>query len=292
MEGEMEFDRKLKARKVKEVMDKNPVLAEVPGNREDALHLFGKYEVSGMPVVKSGAKELVGVITRSDIFENPDEDQLALLMSDELITVEPGDGLEKAARCLFNNRIHGLPVVKGKDIVGVISPTEILEVIAEMNGRSIDRYLAPICVPVYEGTPLPVVMKILCITDARAMPVLNDDGNLVGIVTDGDLFTLSHIDEGVAELDIGIGGNSDEWTWEGLRDVMRFYYATSKLKLPKVAVKEVMVKKVITAFKKSSISCVARKMLDNDVDQLPIVDEENELVGMAYDIDLMRSIYE
>lgn len=277
--------------KVKELMEKNPIVAEVPGTREKALRLMGKHEISGMPVVRADTRELLGVVTRSDIFENPGEEQLALLMTDEPLTVEPDDELEKAARLLFENRIHGLPVVE-EELVGIISPTEILKTISEIDERKVEEYLAPICAPIYEETPLAIAMKILCITDAGALPVLGEDGKMIGIVTDGDLLDLSHVDERMAELDIGIGKDGDEWSWEGLRDVMRLHYATSKLELPGVPVKEVMVGEVKTAFKKSSISCAAKKMLEGNIDQLPVIDEKNELVGMVYDIDLMRAIYE
>ncbi|RLF43182.1 MAG: CBS domain-containing protein, partial [Thermoplasmata archaeon] len=47
----------MKQLKVKDVMDKKPIMAEVPGSREDVLRIFGKYEVSGVPVVKAGTKQ-------------------------------------------------------------------------------------------------------------------------------------------------------------------------------------------------------------------------------------------
>ena len=133
-------------------------------------------------------------------------------------------------------------------------------------------------------------MKIFRLTDASALPVLDENGDLAGIVADGDLFTFSHLHETVAKSDIGIGEDEDLWTWEGIRDIMRLYYETAKIQLPAVPVKEVMVKDVITAFRKSKISDVAKKMLENDVDQLPILDEKDDVIGMVYDIDLMKAL--
>ena len=276
--------------KVKDVMDKNPIVAEVPGSREDVLRIFAKYEVSGVPVVKAGTKKLVGVVTRNDLFRRAEEEQLALIMNDNPITISPEADLKKAAKIFYEKRIHGIPVVRRGELVGVISPTDILKVIAEKGEDEVEKYLSPIFIPIYQETPLPVVMKIFRLTDASALPVLDDEGNLAGIVADGDLFTFSHLQEVIGKSDIELGEDEDLWTWEGIRDVMRLYYETSKIQLPSVPVKEVMVRDVITTYKKAKIKDVAKKMLENDVNQLPVLDERDDIIGMVYDIDLMRAL--
>ena len=276
--------------KVKDVMDKNPIVAEVPGSREDVLRIFAKHEVSGVPVVKAGTKKLVGVVTRNDLFRRAEEEQLALIMNDNPITISPEADLKKAAKIFYEKRIHGIPVVRRGELVGVISPTDILKVIAEKGEDIVENYLSPVFIPIYQETPLPVVMKIFKLTDASALPVLDDNGNLAGIVADGDLFTFSHLQETISKSDMGLGEDEDLWTWEGIRDVMRLYYETSRIQLPSVPVKEVMVRGVITTYKKAKISDVAKKMLENDVDQLPVLDERDDIIGMVYDIDLMKAL--
>ncbi|HDN50639.1 MAG TPA: CBS domain-containing protein [Thermoplasmatales archaeon] len=276
--------------KVKDVMTKNVVVAEVPGSREDILRIFGKYEVSGVPVVKAGTRQFAGIITRSDVFKNPEESQLAMLMNRNPVTISPDASLKRAARLFYEKRIHGIPVIKRGKLVGVISPIDILKVIAEMGNHMVEEYLSPVFIPIYQETPLPVVMKLFRLTHASALPVLDDEGALAGMVADGDLFNFSHLNETVVKADLGIGEDEDMWTWEGIRDVMRLYYETSKIELPPVPVKEVMVTEVITTYLKTKIAAVAQKMIEHDVDQLPVLDEHDELVGMIYDIDLMRAI--
>lgn len=277
--------------KVKDAMNPDPVVVEIPGNRRDALRLFGKYEISGIPVIKQGTQKLEGVVTRSDVFNKVNEDQLAIIMNEDPITITPRDTIQKAAQLLHDHRIHGLPVVEKGNLVGVLSPTDLIKYVTQMEGKEIETYRSSLCVPVYEETPIPVVLKILCITDAGALPVLNIDGDLVGIVTDGDLFALSHLEEGVAESELGIGEDEDVWTWEGLRDVMRLYYATSKMELPSVPVKEVMITDIHKVYKKSPVTAAAEKMLKNNISQLPVTNSADGLIGMIYDIDLMRALY-
>jgi len=70
------------------------------------------------------------------------------------------------------------------------------------------------------------------------------------------------------------------------------YYSTSKIDLPSVPVKEVMVKEVEKVTMKTPISEAAHTMLRKKINQLPVVKSDDRLVGMVTDIGLMRAIYE
>ena len=114
--------------KVEEVMSKDLIYAYVPGTVKDALSVLAKHNVSGMPILKKDTNIVAGVLTRSDIFKNPDEDQLALIMSDEFYSINQDEDVKKAAEILYEHRIHGLPVLNNrKNLVGIISPTDILK---------------------------------------------------------------------------------------------------------------------------------------------------------------------
>ncbi|RLI52577.1 MAG: CBS domain-containing protein, partial [Candidatus Thorarchaeota archaeon] len=215
--------------KVEDVMSKELIVGYVPGNVRDALRILAKNNVSGMPVLKKGTNTVVGVVTRTDIFRNPEEDQLALIMTKDFKYVEKDQDIKDAAKLLYEHRIHGLPVInKKKDLVGIISPTDILEAITRNIDTTVDQYFTNLVVPVYQETPIDIIMEIINITNEHALPVLSDEKKLVGIVTDGDLFKLSHIRESVAHSDIGMGGDEDDWTWEGIRDTVRLHYSTSE----------------------------------------------------------------
>jgi CBS domain-containing protein len=278
--------------KIENVMSTDLIVGYVPGTVKDALKVLAKHNVSGMPILKKGTKNVVGVVTRTDIFRNSDEEQLALIMSDKVHLVEKEQDVKVAAKSLHQNRIHGLPVVnKRKQIVGIISPTDILRTLSERKREITEKYYTNLVVPVYEETPINIVMEIINITNENALPVLNDDLKLAGIVSDGDLFKLSHIKESVSRSDLGIGDDEDQWTWEGIRDTIRLYYSTTKVDLPNVAVKEVMIKNVIKAFKNTPISEVAQKMVKNNISHMPVVDENERLVGIITDIDLMACMF-
>ena len=278
--------------KVEDVMSTDLIVGYVPGTVRDALKVLAKNNVSGMPILKKGTKNVVGVVTRTDIFKNSDEEQLALIMSDKIHFVEKDQNVKDAAKLLYNNRIHGLPVInKRKHLIGIISPTDILKTLSEKNKDYVEKYFTNMVVPVYQETPINIVMEIIKITNENALPVLNNELKVTGIVSDGDLFKLSHIKESVSRSDMGIGDDEDQWTWEGIRDTIRLYYSTTKVDLPPVPVKQVMVSNVVKAFKNTPVSEVAKGMIKNKISHMPVIDESDRLVGMVTDIDLMACMF-
>jgi len=278
--------------KVKDAMSKELIVGYLPGTIKDALKTLAKHNVSGMPILKKDTKKVVGVVTRNDIFKNPDEEQLALIMSTDPSIINKDKDLVDAAKLLYEKRVHGLPVVdKRKNLIGIISPTDILKNLPDKYNDVVENYYTSNLTPVYQDNPITIIMEIINITNETALPVLNDERTLVGIVSEGDLFKLSHIRESISRTDMGMGGDEDAWTWEGIRDTVRLYYSTTTVDLPPVPVKEVMVTDVIKAYRNDPISEIARKMYKNNISHVPIINSENRLVGMVTDIDLMSCMF-
>ena len=278
--------------KVKDAMSKELIVGYLPGTIKDALKTLAKHNVSGMPILKKDTKKIVGVVTRNDIFKNPNEEQLALIMSTNPSIINKDKDLVDAAKLLYEKRVHGLPVVdKRKNLIGIISPTDILKNLPDEYNDVVENYYTSNLTPVYQDNPITIIMEIINITNETALPVLNDERTLVGIASEGDLFKLSHIRESISRTDMGMGGDEDAWTWEGIRDTVRLYYSTTTVDLPPVPVKEVMITDVIKAYRNDPISEIARKMYKNNISHVPIVNSENRLVGMVTDIDLMSCMF-
>ena len=278
--------------KIKDVMSKDLIVGYLPGTIQDALKTLAKHDVSGMPILKKDTKKVVGVVTRNDIFRKSDEEQLALIMSNNPIIINQDQNLEDAALLLYEKRIHGLPVIdQRKNIVGIISPADILKVIPDKFNDVVENFYTNNLTPVYQDNPITIIMEIINITNENALPVLNERRKLAGIVSEGDLFKLSHIRESISQTDMGMGGDEDAWTWEGIRDTLRLYYSTTTVDLPPVPVKEVMITNVIKAYSNDPISEISKKMVKNKISHVPVVDSENRLKGMVTDIDLMACMF-
>jgi CBS domain-containing protein len=273
---------------VGEVMTPNPIVAQVPGSRSDVLKIMIKHNITGMPVVKRSDGTLTGLITRQDIFNKPDEDQLAMLMNRDPPTISPKEHVERAAKLFCMGGARHLPVVDKNRLVGIVTPTDLLGVVEKAGfNEPVECVIKSTCVPIFEESPLVVALVTLKLSRVSALPVLDERGRLVGILTDRDLFNTSIVNGKVAKTEIGMGKDEDEWSWEGMRSVMKLWYEVSKLELPGVSVKDVMVKSPTTVFRKTTVSEAARIMRKNDFGQLPVRDAKDNLLAMIYDLDII-----
>ncbi len=277
--------------KVSDVMVSNPIVAIVPGSRSEVLTMMVKHNLTGMPVVRASDGRLAGIISRKDIYNNPEEDQLSLLMKKDVLVIGPDAEIEEAARILVDNNIHRLPVVDDGMLVGIVTPTDLLKEVKKRNLQiPVENLIRKTCVPLWEGDPLKYVQTVFRLTNMNALPVLNSNGDIVGLITDRDLFNKALIKDKVAKSELGIGPDEDEWSWEGLRNVMPLFYEVSKVDLPDAFVRDLMVKDPSTLFKKSSVSEAAGIMKRNDFGQLPIRDNKDRLLGMIYDLDVINAL--
>lgn len=277
--------------KVSEIMTKKPIHVEAPGNRSTVLKLLVQHNITGVPVVKEGTMKYVGFVTRQDIFSKPDIEQLALIVNKKHPKVQSKEDVKKAAKSLVDNNLHHLPVVENSNLVGILTPTDLLKIVEKGKFKdSVEKFIRRPCLPIYENTPLTVVAAIIKITNAYAFPVLDDDLKLSGIVTDRDIFNLSVVNGSTAFSDLGSGEDEDIWTWEGLRNIMKLYYEVSEITLPKIPVKEIMVRDPVTVFKKTTISEAAKIMRRNDFGQLPIRDTNDRLIAMVDELDVISAL--
>jgi CBS domain-containing protein len=276
----------------KDIMTEELIVAKLPANRREILGLMVKHKKTGLPVVDSKNK-FVGTITRKNIFDNPNEEQIATLMITDPPIVKPKDTIRKAAKLMVKSRVYRLPVVDGRKLVGLIAPPDFLKIIEKKNiSKPVEEYISGPCVPIFQDTPLGVAAAIINVTQVYAMPVLDKKARLVGILTDRDLYNLGFIDKKIALTELGLGQDEDAWTWEGLRNIMKLYYEESKTDLPNAPVKKIMVKNPTSIMDKTTVSEAARIMWKHDFGQLPIADSRDHLVSLIYDLDIIAALYE
>ncbi len=275
---------------VGEVMTQNPIVAQVPGSRSEVLRTMVKHNLTGLPVIKRSDGSLAGIITRQDIFSKPDEDQLALLMQRDPPTISTRDAVESAANIFVRNNLHHLAVVDKNRLVGILTPADLLSVLEKRNLKDpVENYINSTCVPIYQEAPLAVALVSLKVSKTSALAALDETGHLSGIITDRDIFNSSYINGKAVVRDLKIG-EEDEWTWEGLRNVVKLWYEVSKIELPGVPVREIMVKSPVTVFRKTTVSEAARIMRKNDFGQLPVRDSKDNLLAMIYDLDVISAL--
>lgn len=277
-------------KKVKDLMTEDPIVAELPNNRNAIIREMVKNRLTGMPVVKDG--ELRGLITRIDFFNHPEEDQLALIYRKEQPRVSPDDPVEEAARLFIEHDTHYLPVQDDDGAcVGILTTADLLPYIEEKGiSDPIEGVIERKCIPVYEKTPIKVTLQMMSLTSIYSFPVVDSDTVLTGIVTDRDLFDLTEINEGLAKSELGLEDDESTWSWQGIKNIMNLYYEESMIELPDIPVEEVMVKDPMSVYNQTEISEAANIMKENDFGQLPVVDEMDNLEMMLYELDIIKAL--
>lgn len=134
---------------VRERMTHHPVVVSPDTPISEALDLMRREKVRRLPVLDKAGR-LVGIVLEKDLlYASPSPATslsiyemhyllskltVAEVMSQDVITVDELTPLEEAARIMADNRISGLPVMRGDRLVGIITETDLFKVFLEMLG--------------------------------------------------------------------------------------------------------------------------------------------------------------
>lgn len=277
--------------KVEEMMVRNVAYATLPGSRDEVLEILKNKHISGVPVVKNNG--LVGIVTRTDLLKNTDEEQLAILMTRDPITISPEQSMVEASRIILNTGVRRLPVVIDNTLVGIITLTDIIGAIANFNiMQPIQELMNGKTVIIWDATPVSMVGMIMEMAEVKAAPVVNLAEEVQGVICDKDLINMSVIEDYTEHSDMSAGSDEDEWTWESMRDTMSLYYSVSRIRLPDSPVSEAIKLKgnPVTIVPSTTVSDAARKMKRNNINQISVLSANNKLKGMIYDFDLLKAL--
>ena len=270
-----------------EVMTTDVITITVPGKRKTALEVMRKHNLSGLPVLKEGTKKIVGFVSLEDLIQHPDEDQLALIMNRNVITVSPKADVKEAARLMYEQDVKQVSAVEGDTLVGLLTLKDlVVNGISRMQIKEkCEKYMKTRILAVWHETPIPLVAQIMRYSKSLAAVVLNDQGEVVGIVDTADFVKESEIINVIQKTDIQQESEGEEWVWETKSTL---YIGTERLKLPDKPVKDVMTPEVITITGGTTVTECARKMKKHNIEQLPVIDAQGNLIGIVRDYDLLR----
>ncbi|TFG10793.1 CBS domain-containing protein [Candidatus Thorarchaeota archaeon] len=276
--------------KVSDCMQSDIVYVSVPGTREDVLQIMAEQEIMGLPVVKKGTKKLVGIVTRTDLLQKADENQLALLMIRDPKTVTPRSEVKTAARIMLENDFRRLPVVDNDELVGLITVADILGAVLEGKEKfeemDIRDFVRTQVNAIWEQTPLPLSYLIMEMAGVTNLVVLNAAGGISGMISVTDFVRLSEvtIEDNISKTYSGTDSAAD-WGWTS-KD---FLVVTKKLlKLPNVPIEAIMTKNIITVSEVTTVSECVQTLRKNNIDQAPVISATGNLIGMIEDRSLLQ----
>ena len=266
------------------------VTVEIPGTRDDVLEYLQDRAFSSVPVVKRTDEGEVyrGIVSRDALIERPDEDQLALL-AEEVPTTTADTSLVAVAELMVEEGARRVPVVDG-ELRGIVTVTDLVRAVAggDLGGETSVGELAETEInAVYAETPLPVAERELSYADDPYAVVLDEDGEMDGILTEVDVIAEARVVEGEADTGESIADDDDDWKWESVKAVGNSYMPTRNVEIPTGPVSGFMTTSVVTVGTRRTAEDAARLMLEHDIEQIPVV-SGGELVGIARDMDLLR----
>ncbi len=134
---------------VRDRMSKHPITIGPEASVPDALRVMQGSKVRQLPVLDE-KNRLVGIVSLVDLFRASPSPATSLsvweidyllekitvetLMTKEVITVTEDTAVEEAGRILADNAISGLPVVRGDELVGIITESHLFSVLMELFG--------------------------------------------------------------------------------------------------------------------------------------------------------------
>ena len=119
---------------VRDIMEKNVITIDYTKNALDASIILKEKEISFLVILKEGKPE--GIISERDIVRKivakdikSSQIQLEEIMSKNFKWVEPETEVEHAVQKRLNNNIRRLIVLEDEKLVGVITQTNLAEVL-------------------------------------------------------------------------------------------------------------------------------------------------------------------
>ncbi|MGB3712845.1 MAG: CBS domain-containing protein [Candidatus Promineifilaceae bacterium] len=133
---------------VKERMSQ-PVISVAPDLPiMEALNLMKREQIRRAPVMKDG--KMIGIVSERDLLDASPSDATSLsvwevnyllsrvpvsdVMTKDVLTLEEETPIEEAARIMVDNKLGGLPVIRGKTVIGLITETDLFKCFLELMG--------------------------------------------------------------------------------------------------------------------------------------------------------------
>ena len=136
--------------RVKDWMTREVVSINADQSLPEAHKLMDEHRVRRLPVIDGD--ELVGIVTRGDVRQASPSDATSLsifelhyllarlpvseIMTRDPITVSPSTRLTEAAKLMIANKVSGFPVLEGKQVVGVVTESDIFRAFVKLMEES------------------------------------------------------------------------------------------------------------------------------------------------------------
>ncbi len=162
----------------------------------------------------------------------------------------------------------------------IVDDTEVYYHSAAFSGGLPDVHVSDVMTAdpetVSAATPVAEVIERLRVREYTALPVIDDQRRVVGVISDTDM-----LNAGLSGLSVSLHKVVDP-------DLLRDHLA--RLKDEGNTVGQVMTAPAVTVLPSASLRVAARLMHERELKRLPVVDAAGHLVGVIGRLDILRSI--
>lgn len=272
--------------RISEIMTREPVSVPSDCSLDDAIRLFESCRFRHLPVADKG--RLIGLISDRDIAlatgwilasyrntgENSGPETVGQIMKNEVFTLPVDASVNEAAAVMLDNRISAVPLLKGDQLVGIVTSTDLLRACrADSPGfdwkideaAKVEGSMSSQLWTVDPDQAMADALDICQSGSVRHLLVV-ESGRLVGILSDRDLrFGLGQeiVSDQVAQ---------DE----------------GRMEVPTTPLSALMATEVVTIKTGEALTAAADLMLEHGFSSLPVM-KEGRLVGIITQTDVLRS---
>ena len=241
----------------------------------NALEILNKKGIERLVVVQDG--EVTGILTYADIADRLGVSKVVALsikrlhvssaMTDTVITVGPDDEVTDVAQLMIERGMSGCPVVDKDDkLVGVITKVQISKLVDRFDKIKVSELMTK--EDILQVNPVTRLVKArgdMLAAGYSGIPV-TDGGRVLGLITE------KMVADAMARFTVEV---PDKHRANQVRQIR---------------VVDAMLQQPPLVSPDDSIAEAASKMLDANLNTLPVVEKGNRLIGMISATDLTRFV--
>ncbi|MCC7553644.1 MAG: CBS domain-containing protein [Methanobacteriaceae archaeon] len=263
---------------VKNLMSENLITIDKDQSLSDGLKLLRKHKISRLPVVntnKNNQKELVGIVSERDIARKlgsskygsmpPSRFHISSVMVKDVVTVNENVELSEVASLMLEKQIGSLPIESNENMVGIVSKADFVSLCTTkaFEKISVEEVMKTDIKSVSSDERLVHARRILIDSKIGRLPVI-DSGEIVGILTSKDVIRCL----------IAFRKNVPE------------KHQSAQIK--NIVVEDIMSTNIKTISQEDNIADVANILIETGYNGLPVVDDDENIVGIITQTDLLR----
>jgi len=213
------------------------------------------------------------------------------IMTEDVLAIDPSTPLTQVAELLIEKGVKAVPVVEANKVVGIITGGDLLTRAGMGLRLSVQRVLplhalsdqisqlgkqgkvardimtSPV-ITIRKDASVQAATNLMAEKQVKRLPVVDDQGNLVGIISRTDILTLVASNHVSSELFPAIGGSN-----------------------PRTA-GDIMFRDVPTVDPDTPMNEVLNMILATPLRRVVVTDENKRVLGIIVDTDIIKTVYQ